>query len=227
MYKKFAHILTVIGVVAVMVFGSAALYADVPQLLNVQGVLYDNDGNPVNGTYSLTFSFYKDQTGGSPLTSPYTTQVTVNDGIFHSTIPINGQLFTMPDKPLWLGIRVDTDPEMTPRQQIVTVAYAFQAQHADEASVSKDLDCSKPGGCVEDDELQDTALEIAVELTNGAQSAIRWTKYALNNWLRAAGPIYDTSTALEILGFAGEEAREGLASHMEKRPPEFPRDSPV
>ena len=81
--------------------------------------------------------------------------------------------------------------------------------------------------CVEDDELQDTALEIAVELTNGAQSAIRWTKYALNNWLRAAGPIYDTSTALEILGFAGEEAREGLASHMEKRPPEFPRDSPV
>ncbi len=81
--------------------------------------------------------------------------------------------------------------------------------------------------CVEDDELQDTALEIAVELSNGAQSAIRWTKYALNNWLRSAGPIYDTSTALEILGFAGEEAREGLASHLEKRKPEFPKDCPV
>ena len=81
--------------------------------------------------------------------------------------------------------------------------------------------------CVEDDELQDTALEIAVELTNGAQSAIRWTKYALNNWLRSAGPIYDASTALEILGFAGEEAREGLASHMEKRKPEFPKDCPI
>ncbi len=81
--------------------------------------------------------------------------------------------------------------------------------------------------CVEDDELQDTALEVAVELTNGAQSAIRWTKYALNNWLRSAGPIYDASTALEILGFAGEEAREGLASHMEKRQPEFPKDCPI
>ena len=81
--------------------------------------------------------------------------------------------------------------------------------------------------CVEDDELQDTAMEVATELANGEQSAIRWTKYALNNWLRMAGPTFDTSTALEILGFAGDEVREGLASHKEKRKPEFPKDCPV
>lgn len=81
--------------------------------------------------------------------------------------------------------------------------------------------------CVEDDALQATALEVAQELATGAQSAIRWTKYALNNWLRMAGPTFDASTALEILGFTGPEAREGLASHLEKRKPDFPKQCPV
>ena len=71
------------------------------------------------------------------------------------------------------------------------------------------------------------ALETAEDLSNGAQSAIRWTKYALNNWLRVNGPIFDTSTALELLGFTGAEAREGLASHLEKRKPVFPQDCPI
>lgn len=81
--------------------------------------------------------------------------------------------------------------------------------------------------CVEDDELMDTALSVATDLANGAQSAIRWTKYALNNWLRMAGPIFDTSTALEMLGFAGDEVKEGVASHRDKRRPVFRKDCPV
>ena len=81
--------------------------------------------------------------------------------------------------------------------------------------------------CVEDAELQKIALETAEDLAAGAQSAIRWTKYALNNWLRVNGPLFDTSTALEILGFTGAEAREGLASHLEKRKPVFPQDCPI
>jgi enoyl-CoA hydratase len=76
--------------------------------------------------------------------------------------------------------------------------------------------------CVDDAELQDKALEVAKRLASGAQTAIRWSKYALNNWLRQAGPIYDTSTALEMLGFTGHEVKEGLASHREKRKPNFP-----
>ena len=41
---------------------------------------------------------------------------------------------------------------------------------------------------VEDAELDAKAVEVATRLAEGAQSAIRWTKYALNNWLRQAGP---------------------------------------
>ncbi len=74
---------------------------------------------------------------------------------------------------------------------------------------------------VPDAELDAKALEIAEKLAAGAQRAIRWTKHALNNWLRSAGPAFDASLALEFLGFTGPEAREGLASHRERRPPQF------
>lgn len=80
---------------------------------------------------------------------------------------------------------------------------------------------------VDDAELDATAERIAARLAEGAQGAIRWTKYALNNWLRMMGPTFDASLALEFMGFSGPEVREGLASHQGKRPPSFPPDSPV
>ncbi len=80
---------------------------------------------------------------------------------------------------------------------------------------------------VEDAELDAKAVEIATRLATGAQSAIRWTKYSLNNWLRAMGPTFDASLALEFLGFTGPEAKEGLAAHLEKRRPAFPPDAPI
>jgi enoyl-CoA hydratase len=78
----------------------------------------------------------------------------------------------------------------------------------------------------EEAELQAKALEVARELAAGAQTALRWTKYSLNNWLRMAGPAFDASLALEMLGFTGPEVKEGIASHREKRKPSFPPEPP-
>ena len=61
----------------------------------------------------------------------------------------------------------------------------------------------------------------ARRLAAGSQSAIRWTKYALNNWLRLAGPTFDASLALEFIGFGGPDVREGVAAVREKRRPDF------
>jgi enoyl-CoA hydratase len=74
---------------------------------------------------------------------------------------------------------------------------------------------------VDEAELTSKAFEIARKLATGAQGAIRWTKYSLNNWLRMAGPTFDTSLALEFLGFGGPDVREGIKSLREKRAPNF------
>ncbi len=75
--------------------------------------------------------------------------------------------------------------------------------------------------CVDDDEVQDRGLAVAVQLAGGAQQALRWTKQTLNNWYRAQSAILDASLAYEFIGFSGPDAREGLASHTEKRAPSF------
>ena len=74
---------------------------------------------------------------------------------------------------------------------------------------------------VEDDQLLNKAYEVADRLAAGSQTAIRWTKYALNNWLRQAGPTFDASLALEFMGFAGPDVREGVKSLRERRAPDF------
>jgi enoyl-CoA hydratase len=78
---------------------------------------------------------------------------------------------------------------------------------------------------VDDAELDAKAVAVATRLAEGAPHAIRWTKYALNNWLRQAGPIFDTSLALEFLGWQSPDVKEGLAAHREKRKPAFPPES--
>src|SRR5256885_13731120 len=77
---------------------------------------------------------------------------------------------------------------------------------------------------VPDAELQDRALDVTVRLAEGAPNAIRWTKYALNNWLRTAGPLFRASLGMEVLRFSGPQPPEGAPALREKRPPKFPRD---
>ena len=74
---------------------------------------------------------------------------------------------------------------------------------------------------VPDDELLGKAREVACGLAAGSLSAIAFTKRSLNHWLRAAWPAFEHSLALEMLGFAGADAREGLAALNEKRAPRF------
>ncbi|MFI9627448.1 enoyl-CoA hydratase/isomerase family protein [Streptomyces sp. NPDC052042] len=74
---------------------------------------------------------------------------------------------------------------------------------------------------VDQADVQKEALRVARKLNSGSKTALRWTKYSLNNWLRMAGPTFDTSLALEFLGFNGPDVREGRASLVEKRRPQF------
>ena len=76
--------------------------------------------------------------------------------------------------------------------------------------------------CVDDAAMSiATALETANALAAGSQTALRWTKHALNNWLRLAGPSFDASLALEFLGMRLGDVREGLDAVKAKRKPRF------
>jgi len=76
--------------------------------------------------------------------------------------------------------------------------------------------------CVSPDEVLPKALDVADRLARGSQLAVRWTKRALNNWLRQAGPIFDQSLALEMLSFSYPDVHEGVRAIREKRTPVFP-----
>lgn len=80
--------------------------------------------------------------------------------------------------------------------------------------------------CVPDDEVLAAALEVAGRLAAGSATAVRWTKRVCNQWLRQASPVFGESLALEMLGFLGPDAREGVAAVRERRPPDFPSARP-
>lgn len=75
---------------------------------------------------------------------------------------------------------------------------------------------------VDVEDVLSTALEIASDLANGPQDAIRFTKHALNNWLRQAGPIFDAALALEMLNLFSPDVSEGLRAIKAKEKPSFP-----
>jgi enoyl-CoA hydratase len=76
--------------------------------------------------------------------------------------------------------------------------------------------------CVPDDELLARAAAVAEELATGPRHAIQFTKRALNQWLLNAGPIFDHSLALEMLGFFSPDMMAGVEGLRRKEKAQFP-----
>lgn len=79
--------------------------------------------------------------------------------------------------------------------------------------------------CVPDEELPAKAAAVADDLATGPRYAIKYTKRALNQWLLQAGPIFDHSLALEMLGFFHEDMIAGVEGLRRKERPSFPSNS--
>jgi hypothetical protein len=121
---------------ALLAFAMVAV-ANVPHLLNVQGLLTDSQGEAVaDQTHSIVFAIYNVESGGTALWSE-TRDVTTSGGLFAILLgevtPMPASIFDGSD--LWLGITVESDAEMTPRQQLVTVPYVFQALTVADSSI--------------------------------------------------------------------------------------------
>ena len=111
-------------------------------MINYQGKVTDSDGVPLDGTYSMQYCIYPQETGGTALWCETQSSVNVEKGIFNVLL---GSVTSYPSNVFngdarWLGVKVGTDPEMSRRQQIVSVGYALRADKANEADDSDKLD---------------------------------------------------------------------------------------
>jgi hypothetical protein len=117
-------------IVLFLMLSSINIIAQIPRVINYQGMLMGNNSQPVsNGNYDLTFKLY-DETD-TEIWSEVHNQVAVNNGLFQvilGTITPFGIPF---DKPYTLGIQVGSDPELQPRTQLTSVAYSIRAEDAD------------------------------------------------------------------------------------------------
>ncbi|HEY3498533.1 MAG TPA: hypothetical protein VGK73_27770 [Polyangiaceae bacterium] len=114
-------------------FGAAALVplasrAAVPPFLTQQGRLFDTAGDPVTGAPSFAFSIYSDA-NGTDLLWTETQTITLDAGYFSTSLgsvnPIPASVFTGQTR--FLGIKIGSDAEMTPRQPLTSVPYALIA----------------------------------------------------------------------------------------------------
>ncbi len=81
--------------------------------------------------------------------------------------------------------------------------------------------------CVPDDQLHEKAMAVATDLATGPQHAIQFTKRALNQWALQAGPIFDHSLALEMLGFFTNDMLAGIEGLRERRRADYPSGRPA
>lgn len=105
-----------------------------PETIHFQGKLTNPDGtNVTDGSYSILFTIYDGGTevGGGTNVWSETQSVGVGDGIFNINLgTVNQTLATAVDfshNPLYLSIKVGSDPEMTPRILFSSSPYAFNA----------------------------------------------------------------------------------------------------
>ena len=116
----------------VLYFCIQVVLAAVPSTMNYQAYLTDDMGVPVDGAADVVISIYNIDVGGTALWSETRLGTTVNKGVLSvelgDTVPFPPGLFEMP---LWIGVKVGTDLEMTPRRPVTSTGFAFRAGDAD------------------------------------------------------------------------------------------------
>jgi hypothetical protein len=116
--------------------------AEVPQMINYQGKLTTATGGCLNDTVQMTFSIYPDTMSSPADWTETQDSVVVKEGIFNvllgSVNPIADTVFDGSTK--YLGVQVESDPEMRPRKPIASVGYSYKSLQADTAKYSHCLD---------------------------------------------------------------------------------------
>ena len=137
--KRLFLLLIITVITSFNVFGQA-----IPKQIDYQGVLKTSAGVIVpDGNYQLTFRIYNDPTGGSALWTEVQT-VAVANGIFSAHLGSVTPITTVPfDRIHFLGITIESDPELLPRTTLKPSPYSFMAMDVLDNTVVKSLNSLK------------------------------------------------------------------------------------
>jgi hypothetical protein len=139
--------------------------AEVPQQLHYNGYLTNAVGDPVDcpdaiqcdTDHDLTFRIYESPDEGAVLWEESHSGVPLFNGSFTlllgSVTPISAETIS---GSLWLGIKVNDQPEMSPRQKIVSAAFALRAARSDQAQEA--VNATQLGGMDATDYATQTAV---------------------------------------------------------------------
>jgi len=146
----------------VMVMPVSLANAAVPQTMNYQGYLTDASGQPVDGTLaSMTFALYTAGTGSTALWTETQINVNVAKGTFTVELGALSPLDSskLPQADLWLGITINAESEMVPRQKLAAVPFAVKAAVADSLAEGAVTGPMVQNGAVKFDKLDQSCAE--------------------------------------------------------------------
>lgn len=122
---------------------SSALADEVPGQVAFQGLLLDDEGEPVTGDVDLAFRLYDAESGGALLWSEDHDDVPVLDGVYDVALGSTASL--TPDLlvggALYLEVEVNGETLM-PRQRLLAVPYALRAESAANADLARKVQLS-------------------------------------------------------------------------------------
>jgi hypothetical protein len=132
---------------------TASAFADVPQQLHYQGYLTNGAEEGINcpdplqceTQYDLRFRIYDSEVSGVVLWEETHGDVAIFQGSFHVLLgqgeAISGELMA---GPRWLAVSINGAPDLSPRQKMVSAAYALRANVADNATTA--INATQLGG---------------------------------------------------------------------------------
>jgi hypothetical protein len=201
--------LMLLGLVGVGWVGGVA-EAQVPNKINYQGKLTDSAGQPINATVSVVFHLYNVASGGSALYTE-TQTVTVANGLFNVAIGSVTPLGLPFDVPYYLGVKVGTDPEMTPRQAVLSGPYALQAASAEGLAATATVGGAQITGAISTATLPAANLSGTIGTAQIANNAVTQAKLSPLSGA-AAGKVLGTDGSNLVWQSAGGSTITGSGS---------------
>jgi len=187
---RFPRILLLsLTLVVLMTYDAAA----VPQIMNYQGRLTDDQGQPITNTVLMTFTIYDAETDGNSKWSETHPSVSVVDGLFSvvlgqgdPAVPIEDSVFWGHyDSNRWLEIVVEGET-IAPRTKITSAAYALQAGWTRDGTTLyttyPNLNIARQGSVVHDN-INESHVNLGMACTTGVAGA----PYGGNRWCTVSG----------------------------------------